>query len=98
MRSSRPLAFLLTLGLALGAAVAPPVAAGASLERPVSGWVTQVHPLSGIVELESSVELHVPPDVYDLWELPVGAWVVITLERRGGRSVATSIQIRSYND
>ncbi len=81
----------LTLGLASASLDAGDVAA-ASLERPVSGLVTRVYLLSQTVYLGSE-KFHVPVDVYDLSDLSVGTYVVITFERLGGRLLATSLEV-----
>ncbi len=67
-------------------------AGAASFERPVSGLVTRVYTHSRTVYLGSE-KFHVPDDVYDLSELPVGANVIITFERFGGRLLATSLEV-----
>jgi hypothetical protein len=88
------LTWLLAPVLALGlgwAALSASDAAAATVERPVSGLVTRVYALSQTVHVGSS-QFHVPADVYDLDDLSVGTYVVITFERANGRSVATSIE------
>lgn len=90
MRLTWLLAPLLALSLG-SAALTTSDAAAATVERPVSGLVTRVYALSQTVYVGSS-QFHVPAGVYDLDDLSIGTYVVITFERESGRSVATSIE------
>ncbi len=91
MRLNWLLAPLLVLGIGL-ASVGARDADAASFERPVSGLVSKVYALSRTVYLGSE-KFHVPVDVYDLSDLSVGTYVVITFERLGGRLLATSLEV-----
>ncbi len=96
MRSNWLLAPLLVLVLGL-TSLSGGEALAASEERPVSGLVTRVHTLSQTMYLGSE-RFHVPEDVYDLSELPVGIYAVVTFERVDGEKVATSIEVESEPD